>query len=110
MRQKRAVEFPAVEKSADRRGPLSILWREVGLAAVAAELGLSSGELEPSDAQAVERGAAVVRLAGAEPRMSESVRRGRPGEEAGGRGTRRVSAALKRSSRRRTRKAATVAS
>jgi hypothetical protein len=50
--------------------PSSSLCRAVGLAAVAAELGLQVHTLEPLTAAAVERGAAALFLAGYGPRST----------------------------------------
>jgi len=46
------------------REPLSILYREIGLATVATEFNLQLDTLEPDVAEAVERGAAALLLAG----------------------------------------------
>ena len=53
--------------ASDGQTPLSCLYREVGLAAVANELNLQLNTLEPDVAAAVERGAAALLLAGREP-------------------------------------------
>jgi hypothetical protein len=48
----------------DSRKPLSSLCREIGLAAVAIELNLEHGTLEPDAAEAIEQGAAALRGTG----------------------------------------------
>jgi hypothetical protein len=47
--------------------PLSSLYREIGLAAVATELNLQRNSLEPEVTEAIERGAAALFLAGCPP-------------------------------------------
>jgi hypothetical protein len=62
------LTFPcALEQSASFAEPLSSLYREAGLAAVAVELNLQVYELAPEVAEAVERGAAVLFLGGYGP-------------------------------------------
>ena len=57
--------FPrAWEQSAGFAEPLSSLYREAGLAAVAVELNLQVHTLAPEVAEAVERGAAALFLGG----------------------------------------------
>ena len=53
----------------DGRRPLSSLCREIGLAAVAIELDLELGALEPDVAEAIERGAAALFDAGYGPSL-----------------------------------------
>lgn len=52
------------------------LYRDAGLAAVAAELKLPVNTLEPEVAEAVETGAAALFLAGYGPRVTRSQRKG----------------------------------
>jgi len=88
----------------DRSQPLSSMCREVGLAAVAAELHLPTSDLEIDAAVAVERGAAALFLAGFGPKIASATPRARAGK-ATARKPRRASAKAGRrpSSRRGTR-------
>ncbi len=61
-------------EAADSRQPLSRLYREIGLAAVAIELHLQLETLEPDVAEAIERGAAALFHAGRQP---SRIRQGR---------------------------------
>jgi len=54
------VNAPILEQRAGRSPLLSRLYRDVGLAAVAAELDLQANGLEPEIAEAVERGAPLL--------------------------------------------------
>jgi hypothetical protein len=60
MSQDLTSEFPALELRAGQSQLLSRLYREVGMAVVAAELDLQLDMLEPEDAAAVRRGACVL--------------------------------------------------
>jgi hypothetical protein len=62
-----AANARTLGEASDGQTPLSDLYREVGLAAVANELNLQLNTLEPDVAAAVERGAAALLLAGREP-------------------------------------------
>jgi hypothetical protein len=63
--------------------PLSSLYRDIGLATVATELNLQLDTLEPDVAQAVERGAAALLLAGFGPSLTRHRRSVRAGEQGG---------------------------
>jgi hypothetical protein len=65
------------------RRPLSILYRDIGLAAVATELKLQLDTLEPDVAEAVERGAAALLLAGFGPSLTRRRRNVRAAEQGG---------------------------
>jgi len=80
--------------------PLSSLYHEIGLAAVATELNLQLNTLEPDVAEAVEMGAAALLLAGDAPSLTHHRRSVRVG--AGGRRhkVRRYLASKARQSRR----------
>ena len=62
-----AANARTLGEASDGQTPLSGLYREVGLAAVAHELNLQLNTLEPDVAASVERGAAALLLAGREP-------------------------------------------
>ena len=79
--------------------PLSCLYREVGLAAVANELNLQLDTLEPDVAAAVERGAAALLLAGREPGPTRHRRSVRAGEEGSSQKMRRLASMARRSPR-----------
>ena len=79
--------------------PLSGLYREVGLAAVANELNLQLNTLEPDVAAAVERGAAALLLAGREPGPTRHRRSVRAGEEGSSHKMRRLASTARRSPR-----------
>lgn len=85
MRQDFSAHLSAVENRAGGGFPLALIHREVGMAAVVAELHLDVNELEPEIAAAVEKGAAALFLAGFGPRPGGNCARGRTGEEGGGR-------------------------
>ncbi len=73
----------AVALRLDRSPPLSSMCREIGMAAVAAELCLRASELELDAAVAVERGAAALFLAGFGPKAKLASRRPRAAKTAG---------------------------
>ena len=85
------------EGSSDRR-PLSSLYHEIGLAAVANELNLQLNTLEP--AEAVEMGAAALLLAGDAPGLTHHQRSVRVGAGGGRHKVRRYLASKARQSRR----------
>jgi hypothetical protein len=60
MRQEQVGNPHVIEQRAGDSKLLSRLYREVGLAAVAAELELQAAALEPEIAEAVERGALLL--------------------------------------------------
>ena len=60
MRHEQAANPQIIEQRAGESKLLSRLYREVGLAAVAAELNLQAAALEPDLAEAVERGALLL--------------------------------------------------
>ena len=60
MRQEQVANPHVVEQRAGESKLLSRLYREVGLAAVAAELDLQANALEPDLAAAIERGALLL--------------------------------------------------
>jgi hypothetical protein len=64
------VDSRAFGEPPDSRTPLSSLCHEIGLAAVAIELHLEFGALEPDVAEAVERGAAALVDAGRGPSLT----------------------------------------
>jgi hypothetical protein len=59
------------------RRPLSILYRDIGLATVATELNLQLDTLEPDVAEAVERGAAALLLARSGRSLTRATRESR---------------------------------
>jgi hypothetical protein len=77
-----AANARTLGEASDGQTPLSGLYRELGLAAVANELNLQLNTLEPDVAAAIERGAAALLLAGREPGPTRHRRRaggeGRP--------------------------------
>ena len=77
MRQNLPITRTAVDKILGHVKPLSNMTHEVGLAAVAAELHLGIDDLELDAADAVERGAAALFLAGFGPKPAASIARGR---------------------------------
>jgi hypothetical protein len=103
MHEDLSINRAAVDRMLGHVRPLSSMSREVGLAAVAAELHLRIDDLDLDAADAVERGAAALFLAGFGPRLATSVSHSRNGK-GGGRGTRR-SANFRGSRRLRTEKA-----
>ncbi len=60
MRQDVPADPPVLQQRAGQSRLLSRLYRDVGLAAVAAELELQANALEPEIAEAVERGAPLL--------------------------------------------------
>jgi hypothetical protein len=60
MSQHLPANSPAIEQSAGHSRLLSRLYREIGLAAVAAELKLQASALEPEIAEVIERGASML--------------------------------------------------
>ena len=60
MRQDLPSDFPVLQQRAGQSRLLSRLYRDVGLAAVAAELDLELDVLEPDMVEAVQRGATVL--------------------------------------------------
>ena len=60
MRQDLSSDFPVLQQRAGQSRLLSRLYRDVGLAAVAAELDLELDVLEPDMVEAVQRGATVL--------------------------------------------------
>jgi hypothetical protein len=86
------------EGSSDRR-PLSSLYREIGLATVATEFNLQLNTLEPDVAEAVERGAAALLLAGFGPSLTRHRRSVRAGEESGRHKLRRLARKARQSRR-----------
>jgi len=90
MRQDPPANPQAIEQKAGHRKPLSRLYREVGLAAVAVELNLKVNTLEPEVTEAVEKGAAALFLAGYGPRTTHSLQNGRAGEKENRRKARRA--------------------
>jgi hypothetical protein len=60
MRQDLPFDSPVLQQRAGHSRLLSRLYRDVGMAAVAAELDLQTSALEPEIAEAVERGAAAL--------------------------------------------------
>jgi hypothetical protein len=107
MHEDRLINRAAVDRMLGHVRPVSSTCREVGLAAVAAELHLGIDDLELDAADAVERGAAALFLAGFGPGLAAPVSRGRKAK-GGGRETRR-SASLRRSRRPRMGKTTTPA-
>ena len=79
--------------------PLSSLYHEIGLAAVATELNLQLDALEPDVAEAVERGAAALLLAGFGPSPSWRRRSVRAGEQSGRHKLRRLARKARQSRR-----------
>ena len=81
------------------REPLSSPYREIGLAAVASGLKLQLNTLDPDVAEAVERGAAALFLAGYGPSLTRFPRSVRAGEDGGGRKARHVASKARQSQR-----------
>ena len=86
------------EASSGRR-PLSSLYRDIGLAAVATELNLQLDLLEPDVAEAVGRGAAALLLAGFGPSLNRHRRSVRAGEQGGRHKLRRLARKARQSQR-----------
>jgi len=80
----------ALDQASGGGTPLSSLYREIGLAAVATALNLQLNTLEPDVADAVQRGAAAISLAGSGRSLTHYPRIVRAGEEGGRRKARRV--------------------
>jgi hypothetical protein len=100
MHEDRLINRAAVDRMLGHVRPVSSTCREVGLAAVAAELHLGIDDLELDAADAVERGAAALFLAGFGPGLAAPVSHRRKGK---GRGSEmRRSASFRRSRRPRT--------
>ena len=81
MRQDLTDSPGAWEQSAGFAEPLSGLYREAGLAAVAVEFNLRVYELAPEVAEAVERGAAALFLGGYSPYPTPTPQRAVVGKE-----------------------------
>jgi hypothetical protein len=77
MHQNLLINRAAVDKILGHEKPLSSMTHEIGMAAVAAELHLGVDDLELDAADAVEKGAAALFLAGFGPKGVGSVARGR---------------------------------
>jgi len=77
MHQNLLINRAAVDKILGHEKPLSSMTHEIGMAAVAAELHLGIDDLELDAADAVEKGAAALFLAGFGPKRVASVARGR---------------------------------
>jgi hypothetical protein len=60
MRQELSANSPVIEQRAGQSRLLSRLYRDVGLAAIVAELELNPDALEPETAEAVDRGLTVL--------------------------------------------------
>ena len=97
MRQNLPINRAAVDKILGHEKPLSGMTHEVGMAAVAAELHLGIDDLELDAADAVEKGAAALFLAGFGPKPVASIARGRTAKGSGGRTGR--SASVRRTGR-----------
>ena len=83
MHQNLLLNRAAVDKILGHEKPLSSLTHEVGMAAVAAELHLGIEDLELDAADAVEKGAAALFLAGFGPKRVGSIGRGRTAKGSG---------------------------
>lgn len=92
MHQNLQINRAAVDKILGDVKPLSSMTREVGLAAVAAELHLGIDDLDLDAADAVEKGAAALFLAGFGPKSVASVLRGRTAKGSGRKAGRSASA------------------
>jgi len=80
MHQDLPINRAAVDRILGHVRPLSSMCREVGLAAVAAELQLHIDDLELDAADAVERGAAALFLGGFSPKTTASTSYRRSGK------------------------------
>ena len=99
--------FPrAWEQSAGFAEPLSSLYREAGLAAVAVELNLQVHTLAPEVAEAVERGAAALFLGGYGPSSTLTRQSAGVGKEGRQRKAPRAATKARRSSNLHKRKGA----
>lgn len=103
MHEDLSINRAGVDRMLGHLRPLSSMCREVGLAAVAAELHLAVDDLELDTADAVERGAAALFLAGFGPRLSARVPHGRKAKRRGS--EMRRTASVRRSQRLHTEKA-----
>jgi hypothetical protein len=103
MHEDLSINRAGVDRMLGHLRPLSSMCREVGLAAVAAELHLAVDDLELDTADAVERGAAALFLAGFGPRLAARVSHGRKVKRRGS--EMRRSASIRRSQRLHTEKA-----
>ena len=83
MHQNLQINRAAVDKILGDEKPLSSMTHEVGMAAVAAELHLGIDDLELDAADAVEKGAAALFLAGFGPKRVASVARARTAKVSG---------------------------
>lgn len=97
MHQHLSIKRAPVDKVVGHFKPLSSMTREVGMAAIAAELHLGIDDLELDAADDVEKGAAALFLAGFGPKRVASIARGRTSKSSG-RNTGR-SASVRRSRR-----------
>jgi hypothetical protein len=86
------------EASSGRRA-LSSLYRDIGLATVATELNLQLDTFEPDVAEAVERGAAALLLAGFGPSLARRRPSVRAGEQDGRHKQRRLARKARQSQR-----------
>ena len=85
------------------RRPLSSLYRDIGLATVATELNLQLVTLEPEVAEAVERGAAALLMAGFGRSLTRHRRSVRAGEQGSHHKMRRLARKVRQSRRFPTR-------
>jgi len=83
MHQKLPINRAAVDEILGHVKPRSSMTREVGMAAVAAELHLGIDDVELDAAEAVEKGAAALFLAGFGPQRVASIARGRTAKGSG---------------------------
>ena len=93
-------DFPAKPENSSR------VYREIGLAAVAAELNLQVNTLDPEVAKAVERGTAALFLRGVRPRLTRYPPRGRAGEQGSQRKARQAPTKTRRSAHLQMKKGA----
>jgi hypothetical protein len=106
VRQDPSANPQTSEQKPGQNKPLSRLYREVGLAAVAAELNVHVDTLEPEVAKAVETGAAALFLAGYGPRLTHYPPSDQASEEGSRRKATRAASKARRSPHIRTRKSA----
>ena len=106
MRQDLTGSPGAWEQSAGFAEPLSSLYREAGLAAVAVEFNLRAYELAPEVAEAVERGAAALFLGGYSPFSTRTPQGAGVGKEGRQRKPPRAATKSRRSSHLHKRKSA----
>ncbi len=90
MRSDLTANAQALGQASSGGKPLSSLYREIGLAAVATGLNLQLNTLEPDVAEAVQRGTAAIFLAGSGHSLTRHSRIVRAGEEGGRRKARPV--------------------